>query len=478
MSTTAVGAERAIGRRKLTWSGPEIPPWAIVLVATVVCGAAGRYIGEGRTKYAVAIVLGAVFAPLALFDVATALALWVTVLFVQDLRTLSSAPNAIGVIVGLAWLGAFVARSGRLEVVRRYRMVLLLTLLFCIWVTLSIAWAQSPRIAASQAGYYWLSAAALAVVLTAAKRDREVLVIALAFVLGAALSAAIGLANGNLNTAQATTNTVVNGRLSGGAGDPNRAAAAYVAAMFVAVGLLGFYRRAATRVAIGLVLALITVAFIATKSRGGLFALAAAALAALVLSRGQRRRVLGLVALVCAIGAITLAAVPGSLSRITDFSGGSSGRSDIWRVATLIFDHHPIIGVGANNFSVVEPNYVLDITNATRVNYIAETPALFPAHNSYLQFLADTGVVGLVAYLAVIGVCLRCGWRAIRLFEATRRSGHAQLTRAVMMGTIGFLTANFFITDGWDWRLWILLGLSPALLGIARAGPRPARAHV
>jgi hypothetical protein len=34
------------------------------------------------------------------------------------------------------------------------------------------------------------------------------------------------------------------------------------------------------------------------------------------------------------------------------------------------------------------------------------------------------------------------------------------------MGTIGMLAAIFFISDGFDWRLWILLGLGPALLAL------------
>lgn len=463
-----------LGRRSPSWSGPQVPPWAIIGVAVLACGLCGRFIAEGRTKYAAVILLAAVFGPVAFFDLAAALAVWVAVLFVQDLRVLSSGPNAIGVLVALGWLGAFVARSGRFELLKGHRGVLVTTLLFCIWLTLSTAWAQDASTAASQAGSYWLSGLALLVVITTVRSSREASVVALAFVLGAAVAAVIGLAGGSLDTAtNAAGQTAVSGRLTGGGGDPNLQAAAFVAAMFVCIGLMGFHRRRAVRIGLVLALALITVAFFKTESRGGLIALIVAAIAAVVLSPGRRRAVLNLFAIVATVACVVLAVSPGAFTRITDVGGGTSGRNEIWRVAWLVFEQHPVLGVGANNFSVVEPNYALDLNNATYVGYIAETPQVIPAHNSYLQMLADAGVIGLVAFLAAIIACLRAGWLAARIFDRTGRPAHAQLARACLMGSIGFLTAIFFITDGWDFRLWILLGLGPALLALARRSPAP-----
>ncbi len=463
-------------RGGLFWSGPRIPPWVIVGVAVFLAAGFGRFLADGQHhKYAAAIMLAALFGPVAFFDLATALAIWGAILFVQDLRILSSGPNAMGVIVGLGWIGAFVARSGRLEVLKGHRRVLLATILFAVWMTLSVAWARSPGVAASGAGYYWLSALVLLVVITTVRTSREVAVVAFAFVLGALAAAVVGLASGGLNTAPATAaaagQTAVSGRLTGGGGDPNLQAAAFIAAMFVSVGLIGFTRRRGVRIGLLAALAVISVAFFATQSRGGLLALVTAAIAAVLVSPPrQRRRIMGVVLLIAAVGVAMLSTTRGEFARITNFGGGTSGRNDIWRVAWLVFEHHPVAGVGANNFSVVEPNYALDITNATRVSYIAEQPLLFPAHNSYLQMLTDVGVIGLIAYLAVIVSCLRAGWLASRTFDAIGQPEHAQLARTCLMGTVAFLTANFFITNGFDWRLWILLGLNVALLALARRG--------
>jgi hypothetical protein len=44
----------------------------------------------------------------------------------------------------------------------------------------------------------------------------------------------------------------------------------------------------------------------------------------------------------------------------------------------------------------------------------------------------------------------------------------------VLLATIGMLTANVFVSDGHDPRLWVLLALGPALLAAALPPRRPA----
>jgi F0F1-type ATP synthase assembly protein I len=42
------------------------------------------------------------------------------------------------------------------------------------------------------------------------------------------------------------------------------------------------------------------------------------------------------------------------------------------------------------------------------------------------------------------------------------------VARAMVVALVGILAADFFITEQYGKQLWILLGLGPALLGIAR----------
>ncbi|MGH2894735.1 MAG: hypothetical protein ACRDPM_15945, partial [Solirubrobacteraceae bacterium] len=125
-----------------------------------------------------------------------------------------------------------------------------------------------------------------------------------------------------------------------------------------------------------------------------------------------------------------------------------------------------LFGVGAGNFVVVESHYALQPGAISRIQYITETPQI--VHNTYLQLLAETGLVGLLAFLAVVATSLWAAFGAIRCFEAIGHSSYADLARAVVLGTIGMLAALFFITDGDDVRLWVLLALGPVLLGVAR----------
>jgi O-antigen ligase len=450
------------GRDEPSWRRAvgSIPPWLIIIAVLGSAGLVGRLLADGKTKYGIALVIVACFAPLVFFDLTRALAVWVAVLFFGNLAVLSSGPNGIGVLVGLGWIGSFLGRRDRMLLVTQHRRLLLTIAALCLWFTLTITWSANAADAANEAAYWWLAALAFLVVLTTLRSARDVGIVALAFVAGSVVSVMIGLATGSLNP-----NSVSAGRLTGGGGDPNQQAAAFVAAMFLIIGLFSVYRGRKARLALLLSFVLMSIGFFATQSRGGLIALAVAAIAALVLAPRQRSRIVGLIVLVAIAGGILLATTPGALTRITDLGGGTSGRSDLWRVAWDVFTGHPVVGVGGGNFVVVESHYVLRPGSISRIQYLTAVPHV--AHNTYLQLLAETGVVGLVGFLAVVLLSLRAGQLASRRFEAMGRIDYADLTRAIMMGTIGMLAALFFITDGDDQRLWVLLALGPVMLGIA-----------
>jgi F0F1-type ATP synthase assembly protein I len=42
------------------------------------------------------------------------------------------------------------------------------------------------------------------------------------------------------------------------------------------------------------------------------------------------------------------------------------------------------------------------------------------------------------------------------------------VARAMVVALVGILAADFFITEQYGKQLWLLLGLGPALLGVAR----------
>ncbi len=68
-----------------------------------------------------------------------------------------------------------------------------------------------------------------------------------------------------------------------------------------------------------------------------------------------------------------------TLSRAEDGLDITTGRLDIWETAIAIFKEHPIVGIGWGGFAYYVPEGHENVSNV---------------HNIYLQFLAETGVVG------------------------------------------------------------------------------------
>ena len=451
---------------------PRIPAWLLTGGALLLAALSGRFMADGRMKYGAAIAIAACYLPLVLFDLAAAVAVWIGLQFFEDLRVLSFGPNAIGVLLVLGWFGAFMSRGRRSPVLREHRKLFLAIVLFLVWGTLTIVWSTRSDRAATQTGYYWLSALAFLIVASTVVTARDVRFIVLAFIIGAAVSVMIGLATGSLKAADTTvTQTALQGRFTGGGGDPNVQAAGFVASMFLIVGLFSVYRSRTARWLLVIAFALVSVGFITAQSRGGLIALGVATLFAVLLAPRLRRRILGLMAIAAITIGVLLTIRPDALQRIVDLGGGTSGRSDVWSVTWRVFTSHPFFGVGLGNLQTFEPRFVLLPGSINRIQFVSDTPYL--AHNTYLQLLAEAGIVGLAAFIVVIVISLRACGAAIARLEEQGRSDYADLARTVLLGTVGMLTAMFFISDGEDYRLWVLLALGPVLLTMARqlAGP-------
>jgi O-antigen ligase len=449
---------------------PPIPPAAIAGIALVIAVAAGRFFADGRMTLGAALVLGVCFGPLAFLNLTIALAVYVAILFIQDVAALSVGPNTIGVLVFLGWIGTLLSRSARPVVLREQSRLILALALFALWLTLSTMWAGNPGDTATALQSWLIAIAAFVVVATTLHSPRDVAIVAAAFIVGSVASVAFGVANGALSAAATSANEAVKqGRFTGGGGDPNVQAAGYILAMFLCAGLWSIARQRITRFGLLLAFIIVTIGFFATQSRGGLLALAFAAVAGIVALPRQRKRLLGLVG-AASIGLGVVAALnPGAITRMTNFGGGASGRDDLWTVAGDIFNSHPWIGIGLNNFQDVAPHRALSSGPLTRVDLVAEQPHL--VHNVYLQLLTETGVIGLLIFLVVIAGALRASWLAAQRFDASGHVGYGDLARAILMAAIGMLAAQFFISDGDDWRLWILLGLGPVLLSLARRAP-------
>jgi putative inorganic carbon (hco3(-)) transporter len=123
-----------------------------------------------------------------------------------------------------------------------------------------------------------------------------------------------------------------------------------------------------------------------------------------------------------------------------------------WQTGWRMFEDHPWTGVGIGNYSTAYERY------APPHWYVA----LGHAHNIFINFLAETGILGLAAFLLFWLGALRFAWRA-----AGRLQGFAAALAIGVFGTMIYLTVhslfdNLFVQH-MQLQLALLLGCVASL---------------
>ena len=457
MAIEATGGQLARTPRR-----PGSTPVVFAVVAVMLAGLVGVALAANPPA-GVALVAILLFAPLAMRDLRTAIALWLPLIFLGAVPAMNAAGKAAGLLLAVAWLGAIAdprRAAAASALVQRHRRLLELLALMLVWLSLSLLWAASPaRVLADL--WHWFAIALLWFVLaTTLDTPRAVRLAAGLFVAGALMSVAFGVTTGNLTASGAAAE-----RLEGAAGDPNFLAASLVASIVLAAALCGTVTSALARGALAVAIPLLAVGLVLSQSRGGVLTALCTIVISLVVFRGRRGRVVAFALPVLAMAAVMFAANPDAVERITGLDGSGSGRTSLWTVAWRVAADQPITGAGLNNFVEVAGGYVREPGALERVRLIAESPHF--VHNLYLHVFAETGVIGLLLYVAFAIGALAAAFRAARRFEALGDGGMQTLARAVGVAGISMLISSVFLSSQVDQRLWVLFALGPALLAAA-----------
>ncbi len=88
---------------------------------------------------------------------------------------------------------------------------------------------------------------------------------------------------------------------------------------------------------------------------------------------------------------------------------------------------------------------------------------------------AELGLVGLILFVFLAGFCLYSALKAARSFARQGDARMEVIARALFVALAGLLAADFFGSRLTNKEVWLLLGLAPALLAIARSREGPAR---
>jgi O-antigen ligase len=335
---------------------------------------------------------------------------------------------------------------------------------FLAWSAMSTFWAESHGAALQSTFRYTLDAMLIPIAFWALRERKQVVWIFAVFVAGCLLSVMWGLVVGKAASGAAAAQV---GRLSGATVEANVLATLLVVCIVFA-GALALVSNRATFPRTMAILAGIAamVAFFGTFSRGGLLALSAVVIVGCFYAGKWRPAFIALVIGTLLVGGLVLHnANSGTAQRLT--SQSTSGRSSIWKVGMRMVRANPIIGVGSGNYTVAEPHYVLLSPGALpATDYVIETP--YPAHNIYLEIVAEMGVIGLALFLSVVVMSIGAAAKAVRIFTARGDRSMEILGRALVLAITGMLAADFFVSDEYSKQLWMLLAMGPVLLAIAR----------
>jgi O-antigen ligase len=449
---------------------------SLVSAATCSAVALGALIGFDE-RIAVG-ALGAVALTACCFLNPTAgLLCWVPAVFVLY----SAAGNALFkagfVLCVAAWaFDAIGRRSIRDERIREFRWLMALIVAMYLWFGSTMLWAADPAAVVREYWQWAITLTVFALLLTRITSTGRLLLLVATFVASATLAAATGMfALRSTASAYADPLTSSDNRLSGAAGDPNVLGAGLVAAAILAFGLACAVRRAWVRATIAAAILALAAAAAGTASRMVVISAGVALIAALVIFRQVIGRVIAASVCVGASAVLWFYCFPAAWQRLVVSSDGGSGREDLWRAALHLALESPIVGLGLANFQVHKPAVALKIGEVQNASVLAEQPLV--AHNTYLQLWVDSGVIGLVLFLAIIVFCIWCSLRAGRDFTAAGRRDLAALSRCVAVSVVSMLGSAAFLTMSRDYRLWLLLAIGPILLSLARVETQSRRGH-
>jgi O-antigen ligase len=439
--------------------------WPLTGALLALCAAIGMLAGTAPA-FAIGAGVMALFAALVAADLTLGLCVFIVVAFAERLPAAGFSDltlvKALGALLAVSWIATVATRrAGERQLFTAHPVMSAAGALLLGWMILSIGWAEDPGVAREYVLRYALNFALLPIVYTAVRR-REHVVAVMSVYVGSAVAAAI---YGMVTVGDDYESL---GRISGLVGTANELASVLVTAMFLAGGLLLALKGSPLlRTLCFAAIAICLIGLFLTQSRAGLIALGTALFAAVVVGGRRRFVVAVLVALVSitTIGYFAFVATDEVRHRVTTFGSGT-GRTDIWTVAWRMVQDEPVRGVGVGNFQTASIHYLLQPGAILRDEFIVDRPQI--THNSYLNVLAETGAVGVVLFGVILAAGFIACWRAADEF---RRRGDPFLeacSRAVSLALVALFVADVFASDQLNKELWVLLGLGPALLAIAR----------
>lgn len=134
-------------------------------------------------------------------------------------------------------------------------------------------------------------------------------------------------------------------------------------------------------------------------------------------------------------------------------------RWNVWQDCWVMIKDRPILGHGINTFMEVFQTYRRD----------PHTNPVY-AHNCYLQLTAETGVAGLIGFLAIVGALFQRVLGNMKIITVNNINFMILLS-GLLSGILSFLIHSFFDTNFYSLQLsvylWLMVGLLVSLNNIS-----------
>lgn len=354
-------------------------------------------------------------------------------------------------LIGAATLAGYLFQSKLPEKksTNKLNMVNLFALLFIFWAILS-----NPE-AALTASYrnwlftfvqLWILLALSGTMLKETKYQKTVMVI---FAIAAMISAIFAIFQGNI-----TEDALTSARVSGLATNANQAARYFVVAM-----IFFYYLRMKSKdpmsrflFLLGIIITFLGVFF--TVSRSGILLLFGAA-GLILIMQPQTKNKASLVALVLT-GLLILSFFSDNIFKIigsifpsiTEGTDTVGLRYNLWRAGWGMWLDHPIQGVGIGMYNSNLWRYMQGL--------IGPTVGKASSHNTYIQVLSETGIIGFVLFMAMLVNALKNLWPS----KDNTQQGDDDFRHMWLIILIVISVGGITITDLANKLLWMVMGIS------------------
>lgn len=470
----------------------DLSRWPLFLGASIAAGlASGALAGSAELGLlALALVVFAVVAALALRHLDLAVVLVVFTVFTQssDIVLRQTGFRLLSELLVVLLLGSYlVNRRSLAELPSAVKKAAVLFGVYGVVILVSALWATNVERTFALFGVYLRHVLVALVVVLAVRTFRTLRRAVWAVIAGGLFLGALGtyqyltssFESDFLGYSSAAFQNILGStddfRIGGPFEEPNYYAQLLVVVVPLALDRLANERDLRLRLVAAAAALVSALTVIFTFSRGGFLALVVVC-GIYVVSRVRRPGVLAAGLLVA--GVLVLAAPNNYFERVTTIGDALAGTGDeagddlSFRgrtseavVGYRMFRESPLLGVGAANYATLYQDYASDVGIERR-----RQPR--EPHSLYLGVAAETGLVGLVAFGAIIVSAFTGIGAAARALRGRRRDDQASMVLALRLGLVGYLTAALFLHLAFDRIFWVLLGLALAVPALVER-PRP-----